>query len=107
MSNVSITLLGGLVGRPSCRNRPAARTGRSWRQLPNDFAPWPTVYGYFTWRHDDGAVERIHDALRGQRGRSAPPLPRWGRAPAAVAPPRPPERPENLGGPGLRWPPGR
>ncbi len=24
------------------------------------------MYGHFTWRHDDGAVERIHDALRGQ-----------------------------------------
>ncbi|WP_229889664.1 IS5 family transposase [Streptomyces mirabilis] len=42
------------------------RTGCSWRQLPNDFAPWPTVYWYFTWWHDDGAVERIHDALRDQ-----------------------------------------
>ncbi|MFE3271253.1 transposase [Streptomyces sp. NPDC059215] len=25
------------------------RTGFSWRQLPKDFAPWPTVYWYFTW----------------------------------------------------------
>lgn len=40
------------------------RTGCAWRQLPKDFAPWPTVYWYFTWWHDDGAVERIHDALR-------------------------------------------
>lgn len=24
------------------------RTGCAWRQLPNDFAPWPTVYWYFT-----------------------------------------------------------
>lgn len=42
------------------------RTGCAWRQLPKDFAPWPTVYWYFTWWHDDGAVERIHDALRGK-----------------------------------------
>ncbi|GHA39713.1 hypothetical protein GCM10010372_44730 [Streptomyces tauricus] len=42
------------------------RTGCAWRQLPKDFAPWPTVYWYFTWWHDDGIVERIHDALRGQ-----------------------------------------
>lgn len=35
-------------------------------QLPKDFAPWPTVYWYFTWWYDDGTVERIHDALRGQ-----------------------------------------
>ncbi|WP_158711236.1 transposase [Streptomyces sp. NRRL S-1824] len=53
------------------------RTGCAWRQLPKDFAPWPTVYWYFTWWHGDGAVERIHDALRGQirkaDGRNAEP----------------------------------
>ncbi|RKE16811.1 IS5 family transposase [Streptomyces sp. TLI_171] len=42
------------------------RTGCSWRQPPKDFAPWPPVYCYFTWWHDDGPVERIHDALRGK-----------------------------------------
>jgi transposase len=42
------------------------RTGCAWRQLPKDFAPWPTVYWYFTWWHDDGTVEHIHDALRGK-----------------------------------------
>ncbi|MFJ9724694.1 IS5 family transposase [Streptomyces sp. NPDC101209] len=54
-----------------------ARTGCAWRQLPKDFAPWPTVYCYFTWWHDDGTVQRIHDALRGQireaDGRNAEP----------------------------------
>ncbi|MFJ6235969.1 transposase [Streptomyces griseus] len=53
------------------------RTGCAWRQLPKDFAPWPTVYWYFTWWHDDGTVERIHDALRNQvrqaDGRNAEP----------------------------------
>jgi transposase len=34
-----------------------ARTGCQWRYLPNDFPPWPTVHWYFTWWHDDGAVE--------------------------------------------------
>jgi len=29
------------------------RTDCAWRQLPKDFAPWPTVYWYFTWWHDD------------------------------------------------------
>ncbi|WP_326608045.1 hypothetical protein [Streptomyces sp. NBC_01800] len=24
------------------------------------------MYWYFTWWHDDGTVERLHDALRGQ-----------------------------------------
>ena len=33
------------------------RTGCVWRQLRKDFPPWPTVYWYFTWWHDDGTVE--------------------------------------------------
>lgn len=45
--------------------------------MPKDFPPWPTVYWYFTWWHDDGTVERIHDALRGKvrkaDGRNAEP----------------------------------
>ncbi|WP_263108122.1 IS5 family transposase [Kitasatospora sp. DSM 101779] len=53
------------------------RTGCAWRQLPKDFPPRPTVYWYFTWWHDDGTVERVHDALRGQvreaDGRNAEP----------------------------------
>ncbi|MDQ0831424.1 transposase [Streptomyces achromogenes] len=53
------------------------RTGCAWRQLPKDFPPWPTAYWYFTWWHDDGTVERIHDALRGKvrkaDGRNAEP----------------------------------
>lgn len=53
------------------------RTGCAWRQPPKDFAPWPAVYRYFTWWHDDGTVERLHDALRDQvrvaDGRSAEP----------------------------------
>ncbi|MFF3966373.1 IS5 family transposase [Streptomyces griseorubiginosus] len=53
------------------------RTGRAWRQLPKDFPPWPTVYWYFTWWHDDGTLERIHDALRDMvrkaNGRNAEP----------------------------------
>ncbi|MGA5870294.1 IS5 family transposase [Streptomyces cinereoruber] len=53
------------------------RTGCAWRQLPKDFPPWPTVYWYFTWWHNDGTVERMHDALRGKvraaDGRNAEP----------------------------------
>ncbi|MGW7529278.1 transposase [Streptomyces sp. NPDC054783] len=26
--------------------------------------PWPTVYWYFTWLHDNGLLERVRDALR-------------------------------------------
>ncbi|MFE9768194.1 IS5 family transposase [Streptomyces sp. NPDC005808] len=53
------------------------RTGCAWRQLPKDFPPWPTVYWYFTWWHDDGTAEQVHDTLRGRvrkaDGRNAEP----------------------------------
>lgn len=51
----------------ACRNpsaRFSARTGCQWRYLPEDFPPWPAVYWYFTWWHDEGIVERLHGALR-------------------------------------------
>lgn len=41
-----------------------ARSGCSWRLLPNDFPPWKIVSHYFyAWR-DDGTWQRIHDHLR-------------------------------------------
>jgi len=40
------------------------RTGCSWRQLPHDFPPWDTVYGYFKRWNAEGTTDRIHDALR-------------------------------------------
>jgi transposase len=40
------------------------RTGCSWRQLPHDFPPWQTVFGYFRDWNADGTTDRIHDALR-------------------------------------------
>lgn len=40
------------------------RSGCSWRLLPRDFGPWPTVYGYFrAWSHD-WTWTFIHDVLR-------------------------------------------
>ena len=40
------------------------RSGGSWRMLPHDFPPWPTVHDYYrNWRRD-GTWEKIHDALR-------------------------------------------
>lgn len=42
------------------------RTGCSWRQLPHDFPPWSSVYGYFESWNADGTTDRIHDALRDQ-----------------------------------------
>lgn len=40
------------------------RAGCSWRQLPHDFPPWRSVYGYFRQWAADGTLDRIHDALR-------------------------------------------
>jgi transposase len=40
------------------------RAGGSWRMLPKDLPPWETVYGYFRDWCQDGALDRIHDALR-------------------------------------------
>lgn len=40
------------------------RTGCSWRQLPVNFPPWQTVYWYFQRWNADGALDRVHDALR-------------------------------------------
>jgi transposase len=42
------------------------RTGCSWRQLPGDFPPWRTVYGYFAAWKADGTLARLHDSLRDQ-----------------------------------------
>jgi putative transposase len=43
-----------------------ARTGCPWRDLPRDFPPKSTVYGYFqAWRRD-GTLARLHATLREQ-----------------------------------------
>jgi putative transposase len=47
------------------------RAGGSWRMLPHDLPPWPTVYYYFRRWSRDGTWERIHDHLRGQVRRAA------------------------------------
>jgi putative transposase len=53
------------------------RCGCQWRNLPHDFPPYRSVFGYFTaWQHD-GTWERVHDALvlqvRTQAGREPEP----------------------------------
>ena len=53
------------------------RNGCTWRALPHDLPPWPTVHYYFRkWRHD-GSLERVLDALRRRervrQGRAAVP----------------------------------
>jgi len=40
------------------------RTGCQWRDLPEGFPHWNTVYGYFAKWLDDGTWERANDALR-------------------------------------------
>ncbi|MCH7839183.1 MAG: IS5 family transposase [Planctomycetes bacterium] len=42
------------------------RTGSPWRDLPDAFGPWATVWDLFdTWNHD-GTLQAILDRLRGQ-----------------------------------------
>jgi len=39
------------------------RCGCPWRDLPHDFPPYRSVFGYFTaWQHE-GTWERLHDRL--------------------------------------------
>ena len=42
------------------------RTGCQWRNLPHDFPPWESVYGYFYRWRKDGTWRKINDALRPQ-----------------------------------------
>ncbi|HKX31685.1 MAG TPA: IS5 family transposase [Blastocatellia bacterium] len=53
------------------------RTGCSWRYLPREYPPWPTVYGYFRAWRIDGTWPQIHDRwradVREQAGRAAQP----------------------------------
>ena len=42
------------------------RTGSPWRDLPDAFGPWATVWDLFdTWNHD-GTLQAILDRLRGR-----------------------------------------
>ena len=38
------------------------KTGIQWRMLPSDFAPWQTVYYYFSKWKNDGSLEEIRDS---------------------------------------------
>lgn len=42
------------------------RSGGSWRQLPADYPPWPTVYWHFARWEKKGITQAVHDALRSQ-----------------------------------------
>ncbi len=40
------------------------KTGCQWRMIPNDFAPWESVYYYFSKWKNEGVVEELLDTLR-------------------------------------------
>ncbi len=42
------------------------RTGCSWRMLPHDFPPWPTVHDYYRKYRHDGTWNWIHEVLHEQ-----------------------------------------
>jgi putative transposase len=47
------------------------RGGGSWRMLPKEYGPWPTVYGYFRKFQRQGVWQQIHDRLREKVRRKA------------------------------------
>lgn len=74
-----------LVPKPKPGGRPATvdrreivnaifyhvRNGGVWRALPHDLPKWQTVYDYFRQWRDDGAWQRLHDAVRDDTRRAA------------------------------------
>ncbi len=42
------------------------KTGCQWRMLPQEFAPWTTVYYYFRRWRDQGLIKRLLRFVRGQ-----------------------------------------
>ena len=40
------------------------RTGAPWRDLPERFGPWETVYYYFNLWREDGTYDRVLSALQ-------------------------------------------
>jgi putative transposase len=45
--------------------------GCTWRSLPHDLPPYRMVFRYFRLWQQDGTLDRIHDALRGDVRRQA------------------------------------
>jgi transposase len=43
------------------------RTGSPWRDLPEEFGPWGTVWDLFDKWNDEGLLDRILDRLRAAR----------------------------------------
>ena len=40
------------------------KTGCQWRMIPKDFAPWESVYYYFSKWKNEGIIEELLDKLR-------------------------------------------
>jgi transposase len=60
----------GKVGRPPCDHRPIVNgilwilhTGAPWRDLPERYGPWETVYYRFNGWRQDGTLVRIVTSL--------------------------------------------
>ncbi|MDQ3348736.1 MAG: transposase [Acidobacteriota bacterium] len=41
-----------------------AKNGCTWRALPHDFPPWPTLWQHFRRWRDGGVLDAVHEALR-------------------------------------------
>mgnify|MGYP006109348105 CR=1 FL=1 len=62
------------TGRPPRDRRPVfdgicwiLRTGSPWRDLPEDFGPWSTVWDLFDLWNSDGTLDKIVERLRGSQ----------------------------------------
>lgn len=62
------------TGRPPCDRRMVAdgilwilRTGSPWRDLPEQFGPWQTVWRLFDQWNSDGTLDKILGRLRAAR----------------------------------------
>lgn len=60
----------GKKGRPGKDNRSMlngmlwiARSGAQWRELPNYYGSWKSVYSRFCKWRDDGTLEKVYRAL--------------------------------------------
>lgn len=40
------------------------KTGAPWRDLPNEFGPWKTVYHHFSKWRDDGTLQRVQTEIQ-------------------------------------------
>jgi transposase len=69
-------LIQGSFPKPAATGRPPAdprlmmdgilwrlRTGSPWRDLPQEFGPWVTVYKHFDQWNSDGTLDKIKQSL--------------------------------------------